>query len=267
MAELRYQMKTPKHAAHSEPIRLESIRQFIEGYKAFADERAKEAERRTLLLKAALGTFWPGLQRATEQWQMREQVEAPLFNVFRLLKLQELEKNHSKILANLLNPSGTHGQKTLFLEGFLDLIGCGRLKTEITSASANVTVRTEEWITETGRVDIIVRNVRSFVLVIENKIRSGEAKDADGHTQLQKYWEWLRNRPERETLLVFLTIHGESGSVDEARCISYGREIKGWLEKSLNNVRASRVRETIGQYLETIDDLRNLRQEAANVDE
>lgn len=51
----------------------------------------------------------------------REQSEAPRLSVFSLVNARE--NMVSNVLAELLRPSGTHGQGSLFLSGFLDLIG------------------------------------------------------------------------------------------------------------------------------------------------
>ena len=44
------------------------------------------------------------------------------FNVFRLCGVDHYETIHSKILAEFLNPQGSHGQRTLFLKCFQKLL-------------------------------------------------------------------------------------------------------------------------------------------------
>ena len=44
------------------------------------------------------------------------------FNVFRLCGVDHYETMHSKILAEFLNPQGSHGQRTLFLACFQKLL-------------------------------------------------------------------------------------------------------------------------------------------------
>jgi hypothetical protein len=100
----------------------------IERYQRFTAEGARETERRTEELKARLGTFWPQFQDARVTYAESERREAPRFILLRLLGFVELEKTHSRILADLLNPRGTHGQNGLFLEGFLDHVGLGDIK-------------------------------------------------------------------------------------------------------------------------------------------
>jgi len=56
--------------------------------------------------------------------QAKTQLEmAPNFNVFRLLKFERYEiKLHTRLLRELLNPAGSHGQGNRFLRSFMELI-------------------------------------------------------------------------------------------------------------------------------------------------
>lgn len=94
------------------------------------------------------------------------------FNPLRGIKIREID--HSKILGELLNPHGSHGQNRLFLDSFLDLLG-------IEPRDGRWTVSVES----SGHVDILLRRDNpAGVVVIENK--SNSAQDQDG--QLYRYW-------------------------------------------------------------------------------
>ena len=58
----------------------------------------------------------------TEHREVRESEPStsPRFSFFEVLGLQRAEEFHSKFLASLLDPTGTHAQGSLFLERFLD---------------------------------------------------------------------------------------------------------------------------------------------------
>jgi len=106
--------------------------------------------------------------------KQNEQTSCDL-NVFRMFGVGETM--HSFILAHLLNPNSDHGQKYLFLNIFLDLLGIKRLSDN------------ENWIVtaEKGRIDILLkRNHPHSVIVIENK--SNYAGDREN--QLYRYWYW-----------------------------------------------------------------------------
>jgi hypothetical protein len=93
-------------------------------------------------------------------------------NIFRMLGVGETM--HSYLLAHLLDPHAEHGQKHLFLNIFLKLLGIKN------SDSENWTVTAEK-----GRIDILLRRVTPHsVIVIENK--SNYAPDQDN--QLYRYW-------------------------------------------------------------------------------
>jgi len=128
------------------------------------------------------------------------------FNVFRLCGVDHYETMHSKILAEFLNPKGSHGQGKLFLDLFCEMLR--RLGFD-GSFSSNVNVSTEftGYIKgeSVGRFDILIEdNSTSSVCVIENKIFASEQPE-----QLKRYADWLRReRKGWKQVLVFLTLNG-----------------------------------------------------------
>lgn len=242
----------------------ESVIRLIESYKHFAAEIARQTEERAQELKARLSTFWPRFQNARAAYAESERREASRFDLLRLLGLVELERTHSRILADLLNPRGTHGQSGLFLESFLDHVGLRDIKPKLIIPGANVEVSSEHPITG-GRPDIVVRCVPWLLLVIENKIKADENLTANGVGQLEKYREWLNRQAAAEKRLFFLTIHGDkSRSGVEDIDISYLRDVHKWLEASLKGVAAPAVQHMLLRYLHAIEDLRNLKKERTN---
>lgn len=152
-----------------------------------------------------------GLQVAKELYS--EQL-APDFLVFDYLNTYET--GLSKILADLLNPNGTHGQKTLFLENFikiclpniyyhpdnkwqnyLDNLAITCINTEETTF-ANQSCR---------RMDIYLSAKianESFGLCIENKPYAD-----DQINQLSDYYKELENRNVHHKHIVYLCEAGE----------------------------------------------------------
>lgn len=85
-----------------------------------------------------------------------------------------VETTHSRVLGELLNPCGNHGQGSLFLTSFLELL-------EIPNPTKG------QWrvAVERGHVDILLcRNDPASVIIIENK--SNDAVDQGN--QLYRYW-------------------------------------------------------------------------------
>ena len=195
------------------------------------------------------------------------------FNLFQILGMETAEvKTHSKFLAELLNPKGSHLQEDKFLSIFIkylnDLenesddieISKPFLNNQIEFNSAKGKVEIEKHIgrktqIEGGRVDISITDSDNRLICIENKIYAGEQEN-----QLLRYSNF-GNKFE-ESNLFFLTLHGNKCSTipeDEGRTvysISYQKHIKEWLELCKKEaVDLPILRETIGQYINLINKL------------
>ena len=196
------------------------------------------------------------------------------YNIFYDLGFMSDEVHlHSMFLANLLNPKGSHGQRGKFLEAFLKMlqksfpaISADRLVLD----TANASVEVEKYIgrqtdSEGGRIDIYLTDGKHSI-IIENKIYA-----VDQHHQMLKYWNYGMsqkvNDTEKSFVLIYLTLDGSSPSKDslgedlkenDIVCLSYKNDIRGWLDRCVELAsRTPLVRETINQYISTIDILTN----------
>ena len=196
------------------------------------------------------------------------------YNIFNDLGFMSDEVHlHSMFLANLLNPKGSHGQRGKFLEAFLKMlqksfpaISADNLELNITNASVEV----EKYIgrqtdSEGGRIDIYLTDGKHSI-IIENKIYAG-----DQHHQMLRYWNYgmsqKGNDTEKSFVLIYLTLDGCSPSKEslgedlkenDIVCLSYKSDIRGWLDRCVELAsRTPLVRETINQYISTIDILTN----------
>ena len=196
------------------------------------------------------------------------------FNIFNDLGFMSDEVHlHSMFLANLLNPKGSHGQRGKFLEAFLKMlqksfpaISADRLVLD----TANASVEVEKYIgrqtdSEGGRIDIYLTDGKHSI-IIENKIYAG-----DQHHQMLRYWNYGMSQKgddtEKSFVLIYLTLDGCSPSKDslgedlkenDIVCLSYKGDIRGWLDRCVELAsRTPLVRETINQYISTIDILTN----------
>ena len=196
------------------------------------------------------------------------------YNIFYDLGFMSDEVHlHSMFLANLLNPKGSHGQRGKFLEAFLKMlqksfsaISADNLELDITNASVEV----EKYIgrqtdSEGGRIDIYFTDGKHSI-IIENKIYAG-----DQHHQMLRYWNYGMSQKgddtEKSFVLIYLTLDGCSPSIDslgedlkenDIVCLSYKSDIRGWLDRCVELAsRTPLVRETINQYISTIDILTN----------
>jgi hypothetical protein len=125
-------------------------------------------------------------------------------NVFRLLKLVDLEMYHTRFLGDLLNPKGSHGQGKRFLKSFAEITCPATIQDFVSNADDIVT--SIEYGTYFGRFDILIESNR-FLIVIENKIGTTDAPD-----QLYRYRTWLdrqRKVQPDNRLLFYLTQGGD----------------------------------------------------------
>jgi len=180
------------------------------------------------------------------------------YNIFDVLGLTSSEVGlHSTFIASLLRP-GKHGAGTKFLEAFLRMS-----KLDLPSDFFNVSkvqVEQEKYIGPTtekegGRIDLILSDGKNS-LIIENKIYAD-----DQTNQLLRYHNY---RPTAK--LVYLSLYGDKpskkslGTLQEEciTCISYKIDIVQWLEECVQiSANLPYIRETINQYIKTIQQLTN----------
>ena len=128
------------------------------------------------------------------------------FNIFTALNAMDYETRHSNFLAWLLNPNGTHGFGTKFLNGFLSLIakkmpkGSEAMKLDSILRSGDA-LNGADVVREFKRADLLLvdRTLR-FVCLVENKIHTGEHSE-----QLTRYRRMVEQEfPGYQQLFVFL---------------------------------------------------------------
>src|SRR5438046_2617777 len=149
-----------------EPV--ERLRAFFNRYRG----RKQDQPQGYTVVAEFLQRFKDGhneLQRAEQKW---EEETAPRFNIFRALRIERREtKLHSRFLAELLDPRGSHSQGVSFLSGFLEIATDRGLRAPSGPWDrSDWHVTTEEAVNEADRLDIVLRcRNRAFIAVIENK--------------------------------------------------------------------------------------------------
>ena len=174
------------------------------------------------------------------------------FNIFNILRVAHYEvKTHSPLIAELLNPKGSHGQGCVFLRHFCKSLDIqdfdedsARVKTE-----HHIGPVTEE---EGGRIDILISDRKGHQIIIENKIYAGEQPN-----QVGRYRKYSPG-----AAVFFLTLFGDIPQDAKlpkslaVKCISYRSDVLGWLEQCRKEAaHAPVVRETITQYIHLIQQL------------
>ena len=186
------------------------------------------------------------------------------FNLFQILGMETAEvKTHSRFLAELLNPKGSHMQGGTFLKLFVESLNNAQLYEESDKIWLNTeksSVQVEKYIgqkidDEGGRIDICIKDADSqHIICIENKIYAGEQDK-----QMERYGNYAKNF--KKSHLFFLTLWGDEATTsgnERVYSISYKMHIVEWLELCKKEATDLPIlRETIGQYINLIKKLTN----------
>ncbi|WP_051349468.1 PDDEXK-like family protein [Chryseobacterium gregarium] len=180
------------------------------------------------------------------------------FNMFRICGVNHYENTHSSIIAEILDPNGSHQLGHKFFEAFiLLLIRLELLPPEYTFAYHDITVH-REYATTFGRLDIMITNSDGDAILIENKIYAGEQDK-----QLLRYYTFGTNKFRNRFKLIYLTLFGDDScqeglSKSDYLQVSYQDIIIQWLERCIEiAVRSPIVRETLIQYSNHLKNLTN----------
>ena len=184
------------------------------------------------------------------------------FNIFKSCGVNHYETTHSSIIAELLNPKGSHGQGGLFLKEFL--VATGAYDSEyndcndfIVNTEHSFSIQTPDGVC-TGRIDIIISSP-SAAIMIENKIYAD-----DQYEQLKRYDTYLKASAWKNNYkILYLTLdnHDPGDEASKNVCytsISYKDDIIKWLLKVKHlMIDKPIIRETIHQYIQHIRILTN----------
>ena len=146
------------------------------------------------------------------------------FNALHYLRTDE--HGLSRIVADLLDPRGTHGQGTLFLAV---LLGLDRFRNALSWPvldPCRITVVTERRIADERRIDISVEiadgDEKRYCLAIENKPYA-----ADQPNQVEDYLRFLKDQYKDRFLLAYLSPNGKGPSDWSIR----KKELQSWKER------------------------------------
>ena len=202
---------------------------------------------------------------ALEQAQQEERNrKGENYNLFSILSIERYELKHSALIANLLDPKGSHGCGDAFLRAFFEIA----LKDlaypfeDCTLPHSYTEYYTGPISGDTGgRIDILVKSSH-YGLIIENKIYAG-----DQDKQLTRYDNYGKKTFGADGyLLVYLTLYGCDASKESTATksaeevgylrLSYAEDILRWLEQCVQLAdNKPLVRESLNQYIRTIKQL------------
>jgi hypothetical protein len=174
------------------------------------------------------------------------------YNIFKIARISEKEVIICRVIADLLNPKGTHYKGDAYLKLFWDIVSpkikdCPKLKTE------NARVINEYSTDVKRRIDIVIEDGAVFI-PIEVKIWAGEQEN-----QIKDYAEYSRIKNAGIHIPVLcLTIRGNESETADAGdyvCVSFCEDILAWLSKCLAHPETEAtppVREILKQLIETV---------------
>jgi hypothetical protein len=186
------------------------------------------------------------------------------FNIFKILHLGTSEvRLHSALIAELLDPNGSHENGNVFLAEFIKRIKTAKGFDIIFDYNQVKSVKVEHWLgnitdSDGGYIDILLTDKNNQHIIIENKIYAGDQRN-----QLLRYHSSFPSAP-----IIYLTLHGNSPSEDSTNCnklvedrlicLSYREDILDWLKDcKMFTVSHPLIRETLTQYINLIKDLTN----------
>ena len=188
------------------------------------------------------------------------------YSLFSILRIEGSELKHSALIANLLDPKGSHGCGDAFLRAFFEIALKERAYPfeDCTSLRSSTECYIGPIAGDTGgRIDILVESKSShYGLIIENKIYAG-----DQDKQLTRYDNYGKKTFGADRyLLVYLTLFGSEASEGSITsegsqkvnylCLSYAKDILSWLKECVQQAdNKPLVRESLNQYIQTIKQL------------
>lgn len=209
-------------------------------------------------MKNTLNTFLEKIGIVNYKYSLLK--EDDKFNIFEILRKRGDEVNlHSRFIAELIDPLGSHNLGDTFLSLFLEnLFG---KKSSYDKSNANVTV--EKYIGKIsedeehgGFIDILIENIGEKPIVVENKVFAG-----DQPKQLLRYHNAYPNAH-----IVYLTLFGTEPSEqtlgginpEDVLKLSYREFISNWLAQCIEKAsKKPSLREAIIQYQNLVNDLTN----------
>ena len=188
------------------------------------------------------------------------------FNIFEVANINTDERTICRVLRELLNPKGSHGQGGIYLEIFLkECLHMDFDKTEVNTAE----VRREDGAYERP-IDITIR-INNYFIPIEVKINAD-----DGENQCYDYFIYAKGLNAgtiRETKIVYLSKYGDYPSEKSSKksneekldttdviCISWKDDIIFWLKRCLEESGTSNkvsICEILNQLVTTIKHFTN----------
>jgi len=247
---LVHQQRHPKAMA----VPLRTMARFLTAYRARCGALASQPLTQTRLRRFLRDIRVP-IDHARLRRLAEERKQATRFNVFDLIEPDE--NRLSDVLADLLDPSGKHGQGELFLRLLLEQLNLGWNTHALPSAKVEREAATYALRNRRRRIDLLVE--AGFMLAIENKKDSPEQPH-----QVKNYLAHLARSAasnHQPYALIYLTpdlrlpssLTTDALQAERAArhlvCWSYPRELRQWLERCRGECQAAKVQYFLADFI------------------
>lgn len=195
------------------------------------------------------------------------------FNWFRVMYKMTEEKNlHSRFIAFLLNPKGSHGQGDVFLKLFFEEFEIHNFSLEGVVVLPDEHIKKEE-----DNIDILITNGSKDAIIIENKIFAGDSNKSElleeeqaGCThkyQIPRYYRKLACQGFTVRTIIYLNVRDNKPSFyDEfpaevkevLQCNNYVKSVLAWIDKCVSACAEESVfKEGLMQYKQATTEFLN----------
>lgn len=171
------------------------------------------------------------------------------FNWFKVMyKMTEERTLHSRMIAYLLNPKGSHKQGTLFLELFFEEFGITNFDIKDVVVSPHEVEKKEE-----DNIDILITNSNKQAIIIENKIFAGDSNKEEvlddkncittHKYQIPRYYLKTQSKGFAVTHIFYLTVkHNKPSFYNDfppevrslLQCKDYIQSVLNWIGKCID---------------------------------
>lgn len=184
------------------------------------------------------------------------------FNIFEVQDVLSDEVRICRLLRELLDPTGSHGQGHLFLKLFMqEVIQCNDFDE---TAYEGAAVTREEVIENSRRIDLVIK-IAGKIYPIEVKIYA-----EDQEAQCYDYYKYAKEKSkDSQVIIYYLTLDGHEPSdfskeskdkneildKDKYKCISFDKHIMNWITRCINSTELEQiypVREILIQFRDAI---------------
>lgn len=212
--------------------------------------------------KAEIQRLLDGAGSIIEKYEAIYRETGKNFNIFDIARIEDKEVIICRVLAELLNPKGRHGQRSEYLKIFLrDCLDFGVMFSDNEIEKMKVT--TEHYTDEGRPIDLVIEYDGVFI-PIEVKIFA-----SDQPQQCYDYCMFAR-KSDKKAKIVYLTRFGDAPSEysvmsadgkkklnnDDMILLAFKEHILPWLEKCLalpDTIRKTPIREILIQFIMAIE--------------